>query len=405
MNSGDTSWILVATALVLFMTLPGLALFYGGLVRSKSVLSVVMHCFSIAALASLLWMIVGYSLAFGDDVGGVLGGLDKVFFAGIATDTLWGSIPEIVFAIFQMTFAIITPALIVGAFVERTKFPSILIISSAWALLVYSPICHWVWGGGWLQQLGIMDFAGGVVVHVSAGTSALVVASMVGRRRGFPNQIQPPHNPGMAAAGAAMLWVGWFGFNGGSQLAADGGAGMAIAVTHIAAVSGAIAWSTVEWIKFRKSSLVGAVTGVIAGLATVTPASGFVGPAGGLILGALAGVVCFFVVDVVKYHWKIDDSLDVFAVHGMGGIIGTLLVPFLAVAVLGGGGLSVENGSIVLQLGVQALGVVAAMAWSGGFTFVIVKVTSWLTGGTRVDEEDELVGLDLAIHGERGYDM
>ena len=405
MNSGDTSWILVATALVLFMTLPGLALFYGGLVRSKSVLSVVMHCFSIAALASLLWMIVGYSLAFGDDVGGVLGGLDKVFFAGIATDTLWGSIPEIVFAIFQMTFAIITPALIVGAFVERTKFPSILIISSAWALLVYSPICHWVWGGGWLQQLGIMDFAGGVVVHVSAGTSALVVASMVGRRRGFPNQIQPPHNPGMAAAGAAMLWVGWFGFNGGSQLAADGGAGMAIAVTHIAAVSGAIAWSTVEWIKFRKSSLVGAVTGVIAGLATVTPASGFVGPAGGLILGALAGVVCFFVVDVVKYHWKIDDSLDVFAVHGMGGVIGTLLVPFLAVAVLGGRGLSVENGSIVFQLGVQALGVVAAMAWSGGFTFVIVKVTSWLTGGTRVDEEDELVGLDLAIHGERGYDM
>ena len=405
MNSGDTSWILVATALVLFMTLPGLALFYGGLVRSKSVLSVVMHCFSIAALASLLWIIVGYSLAFGDDVGGVLGGLDKVFFAGIATDTLWGSIPEIVFAIFQMTFAIITPALIVGAFVERTKFTSILIISSAWALLVYSPICHWVWGGGWLQQLGIMDFAGGVVVHVSAGTSALVVASMVGRRRGFPAQIQPPHNPGMAAAGAAMLWVGWFGFNGGSQLAADGGAGMAIAVTHIAAVSGAIAWSTVEWIKFRKSSLVGAVTGVIAGLATVTPASGFVGPAGGLILGALAGVVCFFVVDVVKYHWKIDDSLDVFAVHGMGGIIGTLLVPFLAVAVLGGGGLSVENGSIVFQLGVQALGVVAAMAWSGGFTFVIVKVTSWLTGGTRVDEEDELVGLDLAIHGERGYDM
>ena len=405
MNSGDTSWILVATALVLFMTLPGLALFYGGLVRSKSVLSVVMHCFSIAALASLLWIIVGYSLAFGDDVGGVLGGLDKVFFAGIATDTLWGSIPEIVFAIFQMTFAIITPALIVGAFVERTKFPSVLIISSAWALLVYSPICHWVWGGGWLQQLGIMDFAGGVVVHVSAGTSALVVASMVGRRRGFPNQIQPPHNPGMAAAGAAMLWVGWFGFNGGSQLAADGGAGMAIAVTHIAAVSGAIAWSTVEWIKFRKSSLVGAVTGVIAGLATVTPASGFVGPAGGLILGALAGVVCFFVVDVVKYHWKIDDSLDVFAVHGMGGIIGTLLVPFLAVAVLGGGGLSVENGSIVFQLGVQALGVVAAMAWSGGFTFVIVMVTTWLTGGTRVDEEDELVGLDLAIHGERGYDM
>ncbi len=405
MNSGDTSWVLAATALVLFMTLPGLALFYGGLVRSKSVLSVVMQCFSIAALASLLWLVVGYSLAFGGDVGGVLGGLEKAFFAGIARDTLRGSIPEIVFAIFQMTFAIITPALIVGAFVERTKFPSILIVSSAWVLLVYAPICHWVWGGGWLQQLGVMDFAGGLVVHTSAGTSALVLAAMVGRRRGFPNQLQPPHNPGMTAAGAAMLWVGWFGFNGGSQLAADGGAGMAIAVTHIAAVGGAIAWSTVEWIKFRKPSLVGTVTGVIAGLATVTPASGFVGPAGGLILGAVAGVVCFFAVDMVKERWKIDDSLDVFAVHGVGGIIGTLLVALLAVAVLGGNGLAVERGSIGIQLGVQALGVIAAVAWAAVFTFVIVKVTSRLTSGLRVDEEDELVGLDLATHGERGYDM
>ena len=352
MNSGDTSWVLVATTLILFMTLPGLALFYGGLVRSKSVLSVVMQCFSIAALASLLWLVLGYTLAFGEDVGGVLGGLEKAFFAGITPDTLRGSIPEIVFAIFQMTFAIITPALIVGAFVERTKFSSILIVSSAWVLLVYAPICHWVWGGGWLQQLGVMDFAGGLVVHASAGTSALVIAAMVGRRRGFPNQLQPPHNPGMTAAGAGMLWVGWFGFNGGSQLAADGGAGMAIAVTHIAAVSGAIAWSTVEWIKFRKPSLVGTVTGVIAGLATVTPASGYVGPAGGLILGAVAGVVCFFAVDVVKERWRIDDSLDVFAVHGVGGIMGVLLVAFLAVAVLGGNGLTVERGSMGIQLGV-----------------------------------------------------
>ncbi len=405
MSSGDTSWVLAATALVLFMTLPGLALFYGGLVRSKSVLSVVMHCFSITALASLLWMVLGYSLAFGDDVGGVLGGVEKAFFAGIGKDTLRGSIPEIVFAIFQMTFAVITPALIVGAFVERTKFPAIIIMSSAWVLLVYSPICHWVWGGGWLQQLGVMDFAGGLVVHASAGTSALVVASMVGRRRGFPTQIQPSHNPGMTAAGAGMLWVGWFGFNGGSQLAADGGAGMAIAVTHIAAVSGAISWSTVEWIKFHKVSLVGTVTGVIAGLATVTPASGYVGPVGGLILGAVAGVLCFFAVDMVKYRWKIDDSLDVFAVHGMGGVIGTLLLPFLAVAIVGGGGLSVENGSIGLQLGIQALGVLATMVWAAGFTFIIVFVTSRLTGGMRVDEEDELVGLDLATHGERGYDM
>ena len=405
MNSGDTSWVLTATALVLFMTLPGLALFYGGLVRSKSVLSVLMHCFSIAALASLLWLVVGYSLAFGDDVGGVVGGLGKSFFTGIATDTLHGSIPEIVFATFQMTFAIITPALIVGAFVERTKFSSVLIVSSAWVLLVYAPICHWVWGGGWLQELGVMDFAGGLVVHASAGVSALVIAAMVGKRRDFPNQLQPPHNPGMAAAGAGMLWVGWFGFNGGSQLAADGGAGMAIAVTHIAAASGAVAWATIEWIKFRKSSLVGTVTGVIAGLATVTPASGYVGPAGGLILGAAAGVVCFFAVDIVKERLKIDDSLDVFAVHGVGGMMGTLLVAFLALTALGGNGLAVESGSIASQLGVQALGVLAAVAWAAVFTFIIVKVTSRLTGGLRVGEEDELVGLDLATHGERGYDM
>ncbi len=405
MNSGDTAWIIVATALVLFMTLPGLAMFYAGLVRSQSVLSVVMHCFSIAAVASLLWLVVGYSLAFSDSLVGILGGLGNAFFAGIEPDTLKGSIPEIVFAIFQMTFAIITPALIVGAYVERIRFSAVLILSGAWLLLVYSPICHWVWGGGWLGELGVMDFAGGLVVHASAGVSALVIAAVLGRRRGFPDRLQPPHNPGLTAAGAAMLWVGWFGFNGGSQLAADGGAGMAIAVTHMAAASAAVVWSAVEWIKFGKPSLVGTVTGVIAGLATATPASGFVGPIGGLILGAVAGLVCFFAVDVVKGRLKIDDSLDVFAVHGVGGTLGTLLVSVLAVGALGGGGLMVESGAIGAQLGVQALGVVATAAWAAVITFIIVKVTAALTGGLRVDEKDEQVGLDLVTHGERGYDL
>lgn len=405
MNSGDTAWVLAATALVLLMTLPGLALFYGGLVRSRSVLSVMMQCFAIAAAASLLWLIIGYSLSFGSDLGGVLGGVGKVFFTGGVADAQLETIPEIVFAMFQMTFAIITPALIVGAYVERIKFPAVLMVSAAWVLLVYAPICHWVWGGGWLQDLGVMDFAGGLVVHLSAGASALVIAAMLGKRHGFPGQLQPPHNPGMTAAGAAMLWVGWFGFNGGSQLAADGGAGMAIVATHVAAASGAITWSAVEWVKFGRPSLVGAATGVIAGLATVTPASGFVGPAGGLILGAVAGVVCFFAVDVVKERLKIDDSLDVFAVHGVGGAIGVLLVSFLAATALDGRGVVVESGSMVAQLGVQALGLAAVLGWAAAFTFIIVKATSALTGGIRVDEQAELQGLDLTTHGERGYDL
>ena len=405
MNSGDTAWILASTALVLLMTLPGLALFYGGLVRSRSVLSVMMQCFAIAAAASLLWLIIGYSLSFGSDLGGVLGGVGKVFFTGGVADAQQGTIPEVVFAMFQMTFAIITPALIVGAYVERIKFPAVLMVSAAWVLLVYAPICHWVWGGGWLQDLGVMDFAGGLVVHLSAGVSALVIAAMLGRRQGFPGQLQPPHNPGMTAAGAAMLWVGWFGFNGGSQLAADGGAGMAIVATHIAACAGAASWSAVEWLKFGRPSLVGAATGVIAGLATVTPASGFVGPAGGLILGAVAGVVCFFAVDVVKERLKIDDSLDVFAVHGVGGAIGVLLVSVLAAAALDGGGVSVDSGSMLEQLGVQALGLVAVVGWAAGFTFIIVKATSLIIRGIRVDEQAELEGLDLTAHGERGYDL
>ncbi len=405
MDTGDTAWIIVATALVLFMTLPGLAMFYAGLVRSKSALSAVMHCVSITALASVLWVVIGYALAFGDSQGGVIGGLDKVLFIGVGPDALSGSIPEIVFAMFQMTFAIITPALIVGAYVERIKFSAMLIISGAWVVLVYAPIAHWVWGGGWLSELGVMDFAGGLVVHASAGTAALVIASALGPRRGFPRRLQPPHNPGMTAAGAAMLWVGWFGFNGGSELAANGFAGTAIAATHLGAVGAAIAWSAVEWKKFGKPSLVGIVTGVIAGLATVTPTSGFVDPVGGLIVGAIAGVTCFYAVELVKEKWHIDDSLDVFAVHGVGGILGTLLVSVVAVTALGGRGLSVASGNIGAQLGVQAVGVLATLAWSGLITYLIVKVTAALTGGLRVDGQDEWTGLDLAVHGERAYDL
>jgi len=404
LNSGDTAWIIAATALVLFMTLPGLALFYAGLVRSQAVLSVIMQCVGIACLATILWLVVGYSLAFGDSVGGWIGNLDKAFFAGVTPDVLSGSIPEIVFAVFQMTFAIITPALIVGAYVERIKFSSVLIFSGAWLLLVYAPVCHWVWGGGWLSKLGVMDFAGGIVVHATAGVSALVIAMMLGERRGFPDQVRPPHNPGMTATGAAMLWVGWYGFNGGSQLAADGGAGMAIAATHIAAATAGMVWMIIEWVKFGKPSLVGAVTGVIAGLATVTPASGFVGPMGGLILGVAAAVVCFYAVQLIKHKMKIDDSLDVFAVHGVGGILGSLMVSALALAAFGGGGLA-EGQTVVGQLGVQALGVGVTLVWSAVLTVVILKITGLLTGGLRVDEDQEIEGLDLASHGERGYDL
>ena len=405
MNSGDTAWILVSIALVLFMTLPGLAMFYGGLVRSKSVLSVIMHCFGIAAVASVLWMIVGYSMSFGDSAGGMIGSLSKAFLWDVGTDSLSGTIPEIAFAMFQMTFAIITPALIVGAYVERIKFKAVLIFSALWLLVVYAPICHWVWGGGWLGDRGIMDFAGGLVVHTSAGTSALVLARLLGKREGFPNHLSPPHNPGMTAAGAAMLWVGWFGFNGGSQLAADGGAGMAVTVTHLAAATATLVWMGIEWVKIGKPSLVGAVTGTIAGLATVTPASGFVGPVGGVILGAAGGVVCYFAVGVVKERLGIDDSLDVFAVHGVGGLLGTLLVAFLATGALGGSGLSVSSGDVGPQLGVQALGAVVTVAWAGGFSYLIAKATAAVTGGLRVSADEEQAGLDIPAHGERGYDL
>ena len=406
MDTGDTAWMLAATAFVLFMTLPGVALFYAGLVQAKSMLSVVMQCFSISAIVSILWFLVGYSLAFSQNsLVGFIGGLDKALLYGIAPGDLHQTIPEVVFFAFQMTFAMIAPVIIVGAYVERVKYPAVLLFSGAWALLVYVPICHWVWGGGWLAQLGIMDFAGGVVLHANVGLAALVAALVIGRRDIFPDRLMPAHNPGLAAAGTGMLWVGWFGFNGGSQLAADGEAGMAIAVTHASASAGVITWILAEWVRYRRPSLVGAITGAIAGLAAVTPASGFIGPAGGLLLGVISSLVCFFAVGIIKRKLLIDDSLDVFAVHGLGGIIGTLLVAVLALEFLGGEGFITEGRPFILQLGVQTLGVVASMAWAAVITFLILKGLNLCLGGARVDPEDEIVGLDLATHGERGYDL
>lgn len=403
MSGADTAWILTSTALVLFMTLPGLALFYAGLVRAQNVLSVLMNCFAIACVISIVWLVLAYSIAFGDGGSGnqLWGGLGKWFLAGVGVDTLSGSIPESLFFMFQMTFAIITPALIVGAYVERIHFSFVLVFSVIWVILVYAPVVHWVWGGGFLADKGVIDFAGGIVVHVTAGVSALVLAIMLGRRRGFPNELQPPHNPGMTMIGAAMLWVGWFGFNAGSALAADGAAGMAMTVTHISAAAGAIAWSVMELIRYRKASLIGAVTGMVAGLATITPASGSVGPVGGLVLGLAGGVVCFTVTQMIKQRFKIDDSLDVFAVHGVGGALGTLLAAIFASTALGGNGLA-DGVSIGGQLGVQAYGILVGIVWAGVLTFVIVKVLAMFVP-FRVNEEDEVQGLDLAMHGERGY--
>jgi Amt family ammonium transporter len=403
MNGADTAWILTSTALVLFMTLPGLALFYAGLVRAQNVLSVLMNCFAIACVISIVWLVVAYSIAFGD--GGASnqwwGGFGKSFLSGVGLDTLSGSIPESLFFMFQMTFAIITPALIVGAYVERIQFAFVIVFSVVWVLLVYAPVVHWVWGGGFLADMGVIDFAGGIVVHVTAGVSALVLAMMLGGRRGFPNEVQPPHNPGMTMVGAAMLWVGWFGFNAGSALAADGAAGMAMTVTHISAAAGAIAWSVMELMLYRKASLIGAVTGMVAGLATITPASGSVGPIGGLVLGLAGGAICFTITQMVKQRFKIDDSLDVFAVHGVGGALGTLLAAIFVTTALGGNGLA-EGMTVGSQLGVQALGIIIVAVWAGVLTFIIAKVISMFVK-FRVSEEDEVQGLDLAMHGERGY--
>lgn len=400
-DSGNTAWVLVASALVLFMTLPGLGLFYGGLVRARNLLSVLMHCFAICSIVSLIWLLYGYSLAFGDG-GALLGGLGKCFFSGVANAIHPPHIPEYVFALFQMTFAVITPALIIGAFPERVRFGFVIGFTALWVTIVYLPIAHWVWGNGWLAQRGVIDFAGGIVVHTTAGVSALVAAIMVGARRGFPQNLIPPHSPGLTMAGGCMLWFGWFGFNGGSALAADDLAASAILATQFAAATASLTWMVIEWLRAGKPTSIGLVTGAIAGLATITPASGYVGPLGALAIGVIAGFVCFYVTGFVKQRLRIDDSLDVFAVHGVGGMVGSLLVAIFAASVLGGAGYA-SGMTMGRQLVAQATGVAAAAAWSAVATFVIVKLLA-ATTGLRVSAEAESDGLDLATHGERAYD-
>lgn len=400
-NPGDTAWILTATALVLFMTLPGLALFYGGLVRAKNLLSVMAQCVAIACLASVLWLAVGYSLAF-SGTGALIGDLGKALLLG-PRGALHGTIPESAFFMFQGAFAIITPALIVGAYVERVRFPAVLLFSGVWLLLVYAPVAHWVWGGGWLAQRGVMDYAGGLVVHATAGVSALLAAIAIGRRDGFPKDLHPPHNPGLTMMGAGMLWVGWYGFNGGSALTAGADAAMALTVTHLSASAAGLVWALLEWRKFGRPSMVGLVTGVVGGLATVTPASGYVGPIGGIGLGICASLVCFTAVEIVKHSWKVDDSLDVFAVHGVGGILGSLLVAPLAHPAVGGVGYGAV-GNMGAQAMVQVVGVVTVMAWSAVATAVLLFVTKRLTG-LRARDEDIEDGLDLATHGERSFSL
>ena len=404
-NGADTAWIMTSTALVLFMTLPGLALFYGGLVRSNNILSILMQCFAIAGIVSILWFIAGYSLAFSGDHP-FIGDLSNFMLAKISIDSVSGSIPESLFAMFQMTFAIITPALIVGSYAERMKFSAVLLFSSIWLLIVYAPITHWVWGGGWLSDT--LDYAGGTVVHITAGVAALVAAIVLGPRQEFLKRPIPPHNMTMTITGAAMLWVGWFGFNGGSALSAGGDAAMAILATHISAAAGAMTWMFYEWIKFGKPTALGSVTGMVAGLGTITPASGFVGPAGALVIGIIAGYVCFNAVIIIKQKFKIDDSLDVFPVHGVGGICGTILVGVFASKELGifsgQGGWSHEAIVISDQLQIQFTAVVATAAYTAISTFIILKLVDLVTG-LRVDSQTETQGLDLESHGEKGYDI
>jgi len=401
MSNANTAWILTSTALVLFMTLPGLALFYAGLVRSKNTISVLAQCLVIAVLASVVWFVVGYSLSFSGD-GSYIGNLDKIFLKTVNLKSLSGDIPETVFVMFQMTFAIITPALIVGAFVERIKFSAVVLFTVLWLILVYAPATHWVWGGGWLAKMGVFDFAGGLVVHTTAGVSALVIAYSLGSRKDFPKNFNPPHSPVLAMIGACMLWVGWFGFNAGSALAANENAGMAMLVTHISAATATITWMFIDWIKNGKPGLVGMITGMIAGLATITPASGFVGPMGAIILGILAGSICYYCVGFVKFKLQIDDSLDVFAVHGVGGIIGTLLAGILATDFFGGLGL---EKSALEQTMIQVTGVLAVALLSFVGTVIIVKIIK-LTTGLRVPEDEEIgEGLDFGSHGESSYNL
>ena len=403
LDKGDTAWLLTASVLVLFMTLPGLALFYGGLVRAKNVLSVLMQCFSIACLVSVLWLIMVYSFAFSGG-GAYFGNLDKAFLKGVGVDALSGTIPETVFVMFQLTFAIITPALIVGAFAERMKFSAMFLFSGIWVVIVYAPIAHWVWGGGWLQKMGALDFAGGTVVHINAGIAALVAAVLLGKRHGFPEQPPSPHNLTMTVTGAAMLWVGWFGFNAGSAVAADGAAGLAMLVTHISAATTALTWMFIEWSKFGKPSVLGVATGAVAGLVAITPASGSVGPVGALVIGVVTGFVCFNAVGIIKKTFVIDDSLDVFPVHGVGGMVGALLTGVFASTGLGGNGFAEGVSDMGQQVGIQIVGILATIIYSGVVSFLILKAVDAMVG-LRVTADDEQVGLDPSQHNETGYEI
>ena len=408
LNGANTAWILTSTALVLFMTIPGLSLFYSGLVRSKNVLSVLMQCFAITCAMSILWLLVGYSLAFtdGGSANAFVGGLSQVFLAGVTEDALSGDIPLSVFVMFQMTFAVITPALIVGAFAERMRFSAMLLFSCLWLILVYAPVTHWVWGGGWLGEMGLLDFAGGTVVHITAGAAALVAAIVIGNRKGFPTTAMPPHNLPLTVTGAGMLWVGWFGFNAGSALAANGDAGMAMLVTHISASAGSLAWMCMEWTRHGKPSVLGIVTGMVAGLGTITPASGYVGPGGALIIGLLAGVICYLSTQAIKQKFKIDDSLDVFPVHGVGGILGTFLAGVFAsdqLGVFSGQGYA-EGVTMGGQVTVQVIGILATIGYTAVVSFVLLKVVGILTP-LRATEDDETMGLDLSQHNEQGYNL
>lgn len=406
LNSGDTAWMLTATALVLFMTIPGLSLFYAGMVRSKNVLSVLMQCFALTALMSVLWMLYGYSLAFTDGADLIgnewLGGLSKALLAGVTPDSLQGTIPEYVFITFQMTFAIITPALIVGAFAERMKFSAMLVFMTLWLTLVYLPICHWVWGGGWLSADGVIDFAGGTVVHINAGIAGLVAAIVLGKRKGYPGTAMPPHNLTLTVVGASMLWVGWFGFNAGSEVAADGTAGAAMLVTQIATAAAALAWMFSEWVSHGKPSALGIASGAVAGLVAITPACANVGPVGALALGFAAGIAAFIGATKLKRILGYDDSLDVFGVHAIAGIVGAILAGVFAAPELGGFGFNGENTSIAEQVMAQAKGVGVTIVYTGVVSFILLKVIDVIMG-LRVTEEQEVEGLDMALHDERGY--
>ena len=409
-SGADTAWMLTSTALVLFMTIPGLSLFYAGLVRVKNVLSVLMQCFALTALMSVLWFVMGYTLAFGSsgvEQGPWIGDLGNLFLAKVTMDSMSGTIPETLFVMFQLTFAVITPALIVGGFAERMRFSAMLIFCSLWLLLVYAPVCHWVWGGGWLGGMGLQDFAGGSVVHITAGVAALIAATSMGGRRGFGTTAMPPHNLTMTVTGAGMLWVGWFGFNAGSAVAADSSAAMAMLVTHLSAACGSLAWMTMEWLRHGKPSVLGIVTGMVAGLGTITPASGSVGPAGAVVIGLSAGVLCYFATITLKNRLNIDDSLDVFPVHGVGGMLGLFMAGVFcspALGIFSGNGFSDGVSTIGGQLGIQLTGIAATFVYTAIVSWVLLRAVNAIVI-VRVDQEDETAGLDIVLHDERGYDL